>query len=190
MAKFYTYLWLREEGTPYYVGKGSGKRAFQRHKRIGHPPPHSRIIIQHFDSEVDAFDAERLLISIYGRKQFGGLLCNLTDGGEGPVGQKMSPEWCERNRELAIARGFGKEKTTEQIEQTRLKLIGKKRVPWAVENMRKWMLENNPFRGKKHSPETKQKLREAALIRYAKNPEHLRLAGEMGRQKRWGYISE
>ncbi len=90
---FYTYLWLREDGTPYYVGKGKGSRAF----RSGCPviavveeyieePDKNRIIIQEHPSEVDAFQAEIFLIVYYGRKDLGkGCLRNLTDGGEGVV---------------------------------------------------------------------------------------------------------
>lgn len=38
----------------------------------------------------------------------------------------------------------------------------KKRPDHAIRH-RKWMLENNPFRGKKHSKETKEKMRKAKL---------------------------
>lgn len=95
---FYTYLWLREDGTPYYVGKGKGMRAY----RHGCPmvdvipewidkPDTERIIVQEFESEKDAFFAEKFLISYYGRKDNGtGILKNLTDGGEGASGAILS----------------------------------------------------------------------------------------------------
>ena len=60
---FYTYLWLREDGTPYYAGKGSGKRAIRK----GSPQDLGRIIIQEYESEADAFEAEIFLIGYYGR---------------------------------------------------------------------------------------------------------------------------
>jgi len=79
MKIFYTYLWLREDGTPYYVGKGSGNRAFRKEC-----PPKDRILIQEFPSEEDSFEAEKFLISYYGRKDLGiGILVNHTNGGEG-----------------------------------------------------------------------------------------------------------
>ena len=82
MKVFYTYLWLREDGTPYYVGKGTGKRA----NRTGSPPC-DRIIIQEHESEEDALHAERFLISYYGRIDTGtGILRNFSDGGEGIPG--------------------------------------------------------------------------------------------------------
>ena len=84
---FYTYLWLREDGTPYYVGKGTGRRAYTTH-RVGKHPPKEQVILQEFLIEKDALFAERFLIEYYGREDLGrGRLLNLSDGGEiGPVG--------------------------------------------------------------------------------------------------------
>jgi general stress protein YciG len=82
---FYTYLWLREDGTPYYVGKGRGRRAFiSRAHTVRRPKELSRIIVQEFETEEDAFRAEQFLITYYGRQDLGtGCLRNRTDGGEG-----------------------------------------------------------------------------------------------------------
>jgi hypothetical protein len=90
--RFYTYLWLREDGTPYYVGKGIEGRAFRKGC-----PPKDRIIFQYWPSEQDAFTAEQFLISYYGRKDIGsGILRNFTDGGEGSVGAIRSTETKKR----------------------------------------------------------------------------------------------
>jgi len=83
--EFYSYLWLREDGSPYYVGKGSGKRAFIRHQGHWAPKDHARILIFPQDSEADAFESEIALIWLFGRKDLGtGILRNHTDGGENP----------------------------------------------------------------------------------------------------------
>ena len=82
---FYTYLYLREDGTPYYVGKGHGRRAFRKHRFP--VPSHDRIIVQEFLSEEDALFAECFLIALYGREDLAaGRLLNLTDGGDGVSG--------------------------------------------------------------------------------------------------------
>ncbi len=87
---FYTYLWLRYDGTPYYVGKGKDVRAFRRGC-----PPLDRVIIQEHPSEEDAFVVEKFLISYYGRIDLNtGCLRNRTDGGEGYTGK--SPEARQR----------------------------------------------------------------------------------------------
>ena len=89
MPVFYTYLWLREDGTPYYVGKGKGKRAIRK----GSPADLNCILIQEHESESDAFFVEKFLIAYYGRKDIGtGILRNRTDGGEGVTGHRHSEE--------------------------------------------------------------------------------------------------
>ena len=118
MSDFYTYLWLREDGTPYYAGKGSTDRAFEEHRFCGPPPPIERIIIQPHTSENAAFAAEKFLIAYYGRKDIGtGILCNMTDGGEGFGGVRRSKEsYVKAGAKMrgALNPNFGKTMPQEQ----------------------------------------------------------------------------
>lgn len=77
-------MWLREDGTPYYVGKGKGRRGFVHFTHKVLPPPIDRIVVQEQESEEDAFFVEKFFIAYYGRVDHGtGCLRNLTDGGDG-----------------------------------------------------------------------------------------------------------
>jgi hypothetical protein len=107
--EFYTYLWLRDNLTPYYVGKGSGKRAWLSHK--GHRPPNdlTRILILHQPSEQEAFNKETELIAQFGRKDLGtGCLRNMTDGGDGVSGHIKTTkqlETCSKNGKATLESG-------------------------------------------------------------------------------------
>ncbi len=91
--RFYAYMWLREDGTPYYAGKGTGRRAWHFKHTMNRPKNRSRILIFNRSSEAEAFETEKELIRNWGRKDNGtGILRNFTDGGEGTSGQKCSDE--------------------------------------------------------------------------------------------------
>lgn len=98
---FYTYVWRDATGTPFYVGKGGldcGKRAKKiisrsnEFKAIQEQGGCSVEIVDEFILESQAFAHESALIERYGRREFGGILVNKTDGGEGPVGAIRSAE--------------------------------------------------------------------------------------------------
>lgn len=87
MNKFYVYAYLREDRyTPYYIGKGCGKRCYYRYGRNCKPPKDvSRIIIiKNNLLEEDAFNLEKVLINFWGRKCDGGILLNISLGGSAP----------------------------------------------------------------------------------------------------------
>lgn len=98
MGEYYTYAYLRKDGTPYYIGKGRGNRAYKKHWRSktrgGYfsPPEKDKILILKRNlTEEEAFKHEKYMISVFGRKDNGtGILRNLTDGGEGMSGV---PAW-------------------------------------------------------------------------------------------------
>lgn len=130
----YVYAYMRIDGkTPYYIGKGVGRRAWSKHwnndhtvETIRRPANIDRIVIlQDGLTDEQAVALEISLITLWGRKDKGtGCLRNLTDGGEGAVGRKQ---------------------TMKTKEKLRLANLGKKASRKAKENM------SIAQKGRKHS---------------------------------------
>jgi hypothetical protein len=123
---FYTYAWLREDRTPYYIGKGIGSRAYKRHKRGDNymsAPPRDRIIFLKKNlTEFDAYKHENYIISILGLKNEGGILINMSYGGEGSFGRKPSEHCVERTKQANIGKIHTEEhkkKVSQQVSQRR-----------------------------------------------------------------------
>ena len=97
---FYTYAYLRKgDRTPYYIGKGRGKRAYDSSHNVKVPDDKDRIIfLKQNLTEEEAFNHEKYMIAVLGRKDLGtGILRNMSDGGEGH--SNPSPEARRKNAE-------------------------------------------------------------------------------------------
>jgi hypothetical protein len=143
---YYTYLWLREDGTPYYVGKGKGKRGFTSGKHSVKCPPKERIVIYTAESESEAFETEIALIWYYGRKDLGlGCLRNHTDGGEGTAG----PKTLEHRLKIGAAH-LGMKRTPEGKYNISKACIGRKHTEEWKEN------HSKKLSGRKRPPRSQQ----------------------------------
>jgi NUMOD3 motif len=98
---YYTYAFLREDKTPYYIGKGRGKRIYSKHRGVKAPKGESRIIFLKKNlTEAEAFNHEVYMIFVLGRKDLGtGILRNLTNGGDGASGTVNSEETKKKKSE-------------------------------------------------------------------------------------------
>ena len=97
---YYTYAYLRLDGTPYYVGRGKKRRAYDRKKHGVKVPSRDRILILKKGLTFEeSITHEKYLIYVLGRKNNNtGILRNLTDGGEGNVGWVPTDETRSRMR--------------------------------------------------------------------------------------------
>jgi hypothetical protein len=160
LDRFYVYTWIRwndqtfTAGTPYYVGKGQGTRAFdKRNHHVPVPPDCKYVLIEERPDEASAFAREKELIAQYGRISIGtGCLRNLTDGGDGPSGWKHSEATLAKLSDAKKGKP-GNSRGTKWSQASRDKLsaskTGKKLGPHREETKAKIRASNV---GRKHAP--------------------------------------
>jgi NUMOD3 motif len=167
--EYYIYFYLRDDGSPYYVGKGKGRRAWVKRQRVTkRPNDESKIIIKESNlSENDAFGLEWFYIQWYGRKDLGtGRLLNKTDGGEGVSGIK----WTEESKNKLRGKPLSEE-TKKKMSEARKKYLntpeGKaQHQKISLLGAQQNKIKNTKVKEYKLSEETRKKMSETAKRRH------------------------
>jgi hypothetical protein len=173
---FYVYIHRRaSNGAVFYVGKGVNDRAWQASPR--RRSAHWRSIVKKHGLVVEivadglqewyAHELERELIALYGRRDLGlGPLINLTDGGEGGSGRKLSAESTERHAARTRAAASTPEWRDKQAQAAR-----------ARSNSIEWKTRNQAGAQKRSaSRQWREKIRAAAVRRSADQDYRKRLS--------------
>lgn len=216
----YVYTYSYPNGVPFYVGIGSGhrmqyhltcaknnrkdvnqykKNIIQKILREGQEPIIKKIV-DNIDREFAAL-IEQEFIAKYGRRSEGGLLVNMTAGGEGMVGLSKESEMKRRqsliaaecftrfkkghDNSAAIAAREGMDPWNKGIpcsDETKAK-ISAAITPYAMDPIRreqsKQRMTGNKYReGVPHTEETKEKMRQAKLNAEVPNKKGKKLSGD------------
>jgi NUMOD3 motif len=150
--EYYTYTYLREDESPYYVGKGKGDRVTKSHKRQGIKVPidHSRIKLLYWPDEELAIAYEIYQIDFWGRKDIGtGILRNRTDGGEKPPSSKGKKHSEASRKRMSEAQRGNKNNLGKPLSEETKRKISEARKG------------KSNFAGKKHTEDSKIKIAEA-----------------------------
>src|ERR1035437_1609885 len=118
---FYVYELIDpRNGLPFYIGKGSNTRMYDHEKNVikGRIPNRNYFLFNKINkilkskksiiykklyenlSEKEAFQKESEEIRKYEIKRVGGILCNLSYGGEGMKGYKYTPKQLKKHRKI------------------------------------------------------------------------------------------
>lgn len=168
--KFYIYAHYRKTtGEIFYIGKGFGKRAWDRGKKrtlhwhnVVKKNGYTISILHDNLTENEAFTLEKELIKYYGRNDLGlGPLVNMTDGGEGASGIVVSQETKEKQslaKKGVLPWNYKKKGVYSQKSKEKIRIAGLVRAsqPDYV----------NPMLNKNHTEETIQKQRECKIGKY------------------------
>lgn len=199
MAYLYRHIRL-DKNEPFYIGwgKDSEGKYIRSKSKIGRSKYWHNIVNKsayRIDIIIDDISREEALkkeiefINFYGRIQNGGILCNLTDGGDGVVGGICSPETRQKMSLSRIGRKLseesklkisqnhkGRKKSLEHCEKIKARVITEE---WR-ENMRraatgkKWTNEAREKlikarTGVKRSPEVVERCKKAIRMAYELN---------------------
>ena len=159
MSEFYVYRWIRlDSNTPFYVGKGKGRRASSRQRNsrfleIYRMVPCEVGIFIDGLTESEAYEKEIEFIATY--KKLGMCEANITNGGGNPFGRVFSAEHRAKLSAAAQGRKVSQEtkaKISATLTGTTLSLETKAKISTANSG------ERHHLFGKSHSDETKEKL--------------------------------
>lgn len=144
MTRFYVYAYLRDDGTPYYIGLGSKYRAYSKQHKVSVPKNKNSIVFLEKNlTIVGAIALERRMIEWYGRKDLNtGILRNQTNGGEigdSDISKKTQKRLVETGEHHFLKRKDGTSVSSDRVKNKTHLFLGS--------NMNQWLLENNkhPF---------------------------------------------